>query len=167
MRQKDFVLTLFLQDLNEPDASSREEELYSFRIRVQKLFFYSFFSLLLGFLCWLFWQAHDSCFFPRGSWVPTLVKCPPISARLWLAKTCHKALVTGGVGAEVPQPGSQSTGCISQVDSSEDYTSMWTHSYIFFFLYHTVMGSALGIKIEIGKSLYKLKSVNSATLSGN
>lgn len=115
MRQKDFVPALFFHDLHEPDASSREEELYSFRIRGQNLRFYSFFSLMFGFLCWLFWQAYDSYFFPHLSWVPSLVKCPPILARL--AKTCHKALVTGGVGEEVPQPGSQNTGCNSQVDS--------------------------------------------------
>lgn len=34
------------------------------------MFFYSFFSLVFGFLCWLFWQAHDLYSFPRLSWVP-------------------------------------------------------------------------------------------------
>lgn len=83
-------------------------------------------------------------------------------------------LAAGGVGEEVSQLGSQSTGCLSKVDSLEDYNQ---HVNAFRYLrasmlsglsfHHTVMGNASGVKIDIWKSLYKLKSVNSSTLSGN
>lgn len=72
--------------------------------------------------------------------------------------------MAGGVEEEVPQLGSQvalARWTVRKIISACECIR------VFFFFYHPVTGSALGIKIEIGKSLYKLKSVNSATLSGN
>lgn len=74
--------------------------------------------------------------------------------------------MAGGVEEEVPQLGSQvalARWTVRKIISACECIRV----FFFFFFYHPVMGSALGIKIEIGKSLYKLKSVNSATLSGN
>lgn len=69
---REFVPALFLQGRHVPAAGTREEAFHSFRVRVQNMFFYSFFSLIVmfGFLYWLFWQARYSYSFCHLSWVP-------------------------------------------------------------------------------------------------